>query len=74
MYIKKDTHPVYVQETSRIRAKMKKLKEMVKIPDISRKILEHHIENEENFTGQRMSENFKKVIHMFICLHPHKEK
>ena len=26
-YIKKDTHPVYVQETSRIRAKMKKLKE-----------------------------------------------
>ena len=27
IYIKKDTHPVYVQETSRIRAEMKKLKE-----------------------------------------------
>ena len=27
-YIKKDTHPVYVQETSRLRAKMKKLKEI----------------------------------------------
>ena len=27
-YIKKDTHPVYVQETSRLRAKMKRLKEI----------------------------------------------
>ena len=27
-YIKKDTHPVYVQETSRLRNKMKKLKEI----------------------------------------------
>ena len=27
IYVKKDTHPVYVQETSRIRTKMKKLKE-----------------------------------------------
>ena len=39
VYIKKDTHPVYVQETNRLRAKMKELqaipanKDKVKIVD-----------------------------------------
>ena len=28
IYLKKDTHPVYVQETGRLRVKMKKLKEI----------------------------------------------
>ena len=28
IYVKKDTHPVYVQETGRLRTKMKKLKEI----------------------------------------------